>query len=125
MQINLDPGSATNRIVGYGHGFVLLNEDRFESSFVVMPETILTDWPPETVEDLAVEHLETIIELGPELIVIGTGDRQKFPDTAVLRPLIDGGIGFEIMDTRAACRTYNILMAEGRVVAAALMMVNH
>ena len=125
MQINLDPGSATNRIVGYGNGFVLLNEDRLESSFIVMPETMLTDWPPKTVEDLTVEHLETVIELGPELIVIGTGDRQNFPDLAVLRPVIESGIGFEIMDTRAACRTYNILMAEGRVVAAALMMVNH
>lgn len=124
MQINLDPGSATNRIVGYGNGFVLLNEDRFETSLIVMPETTFTDWPPETADDLLAAHLEIVVELGPELIVIGTGEQQKFPDSVVLRPVIDSGIGFEIMDTRAACRTYNILMAEGRVVAAALMMVS-
>ena len=124
MQISLDPGSATNRILGYGDGFVVVNEERFDASVIVMPETLVTDWSPQTTEDLVAEHLKTIVDLNPELIVLGTGERQIFPESSVLRPLIDRGTGFEIMDTRAACRTYNILMAEGRIVAAALLMTH-
>lgn len=124
MKINFDPGSASNRILAYGDGFVVVNEARIESSLIVMPETMVTNWLPATVDDLSTENLTTVVHLEPELIVIGTGHRQIFPPSEVLRPIIDAGIGFEVMDTRAACRTYNILMAEGRVVAAALLMTN-
>ena len=124
MQISLDPGSASNRIVGYGEGFVIVNEERFTASLIVMPEVLLTKWSPTAVEELIPAHLEAVVDLNPELIIIGTGEQQTFPASNVLRPIIDSGIGFEIMDTRAACRTYNILMAEGRVVAAALLMTS-
>ena len=122
MKINLDPGSASNRILSYGEGFVVVNEAHLETSLILMPETLVIDWPPTTVGELSAEHLAIVTDLEPELIVIGTGNRQVFPKTEVLRPIIDGGIGFEIMDTHADCRTYNILMAEGRIVAAALLM---
>ena len=124
MQISLDPGSASNRILAYGGGFIVVNEARFETSLIVMPESLITDWPPPTIDDLSSEHLSIVVHLEPELIIIGTGRDQVFPETEVLRPIIDGRIGFEIMDTHAACRTYIILMAEGRIVAAALLMTN-
>ena len=123
MQISLDPGSASNRIVEYGNDFVRVNEERFEASLIVLPETLISDWPPKAIEELRAAHLETIVNLSPELVVLGTGERQVFPDTSVLRPLIESGIGYEVMDTRAACRTYNILMAEGRLAAAGLFMI--
>ena len=123
MQISLDPGSATHRIVEYGPGFILINEQRVESSLILMPEQLVRDWPPQEFDDLRDAHLETVARLKPELVVLGTGERQRFPDSTVLRPLMETGIGFEVMDTTAACRTYNILMAEGRGVAAALLMI--
>ena len=125
MQISLDPGTSTNRIVEYGINFVVVNEQRFEASLIVLPETLISDWSPRSIVELSAAHLETVVALEPELIVLGTGTQQVFPTPEVLRPLIDNGIGFEVMDTRAACRTYNILMAEGRVVAAALLLVRH
>ena len=107
----------------YGNHFVRVNEERFDASVIVLPDTLISDWPPVAIEELQAAHLETIVKLGPEVVVLGTGQRQVFPETNVLRPLIESGIGYEVMDTRAACRTYNILMAEGRLAAAALFMI--
>lgn len=123
MQISLDAGTSSYRISGYGVGFITVNEERVERSLLVMPEQLLTDWTPESFEDLRPEHLDAVLSHGPEIVLLGTGAEQHFPDTQVLMPFFNKGIGFEVMDTRAACRTYNILMAEGRRVAAALLMI--
>lgn len=78
-------------------------------------------WPVTAFEALALEHFALIAALQPELVVFGTGPRLRFPRPEWVRPLLDARIGIESMDTRAACRTYNVLMSEGRRVAAAVL----
>jgi uncharacterized protein len=67
-------------------------------------------------------HIESLLALAPELVLIGTGQKQKFPGASILQPLIHAQIGYEIMDTGAACRTYNVLAGEGRKIVAGLIL---
>jgi uncharacterized protein len=90
-------------------------------SCVIAPQQILPDWPPQGVEELAEEHLTDLLQLDPELVILGTGEQLQFPSARLGAALIAQQIGLEVMDTAAACRTYNILVAEGRKVVAALM----
>ncbi len=93
------------------------------ASVVVTPQRLLTDWAPQHHRELEPRHLENLLVLEPELVLLGTGRRLHFPPAAVTEPLLRRGIGVEVMDTAAACRTYNFLMADGRRVAAALLMI--
>jgi len=124
MKLHLDAGTATHRIAGYGLGFVTVNEEHLRSSVIVMPENLVRDWPPRSFEELRAEHFELVAERGPEIVLLGTGAAQRFPSSDLLAPLVRRRIGVEVMDTGAACRTYNIIMAEGRAVAAALLMIH-
>ena len=123
MHIQLETGGQANLIRTYTAGRITVNQDSYAHSLIVLPGQIIADWPPQAFEQLAVAHLETLVSLGPELLILGTGRRQRFPRAELLAPLAAAGIGWEIMDTGAACRTYNILMGEGRNVAAALLMI--
>ena len=87
-----------------------------------MPDRIMADWNVQSFESLASQDIEALAALKPELVLIGTGDRLRFPDPRLLASLASARIGAEVMDTRAACRTYNILAEEGRNVAAALII---
>lgn len=107
---------------GYEAGAVLIGENRFHNSLLLSPRGITPDWPVRRAEDLEPAHFEALLALQPELIVLGTGATQVFPDPRVYTAVMDAGIGIEVMDTGAACRTYNILMSEGRMVAAALIL---
>ena len=78
-------------------------------------------WPAQNFGALEASHFETLAALGPELVIFGSGPRIRFPAPALMRVLIERGIGLETMDTAAACRTYNVLLAEGRQVVAALL----
>jgi uncharacterized protein len=110
-----------NTFTGYGEGFVQLNGERRESNLLVLPERVM-DWPPVSFEALAEAHFALIAELQPEVVLLGTGARLRFPHPRLTASLARAGIGLEVMDVQAACRTYNILMAEERVVAAALLL---
>jgi uncharacterized protein len=79
-------------------------------------------WPVARFDELAEEHFAQLLQLRPELVIFGSGTRLRFVRPALLRPLITAGIGVETMDTAAACRTYNVLASEGRMVAAALLL---
>ncbi len=92
-------------------------------SFLLLPDRLIEEWPPERFEELREEHLALLLDLNPEVALIGTGAAFRFPDPAVTAPLHAAGIGVEVMDTAAACRTFNILASEGRRVAAALLML--
>jgi uncharacterized protein len=98
-----------------------LEVETISGSFVVSPRHLLRDWAPTAIDELQAEHLEVIIELQPELVLLGTGAQLTFPDQQILVDLHRQRIGVEVMDTAAACRTYNILMTEGRFVVAGLM----
>lgn len=97
--------------------------EKLNRSAIILPTLLIRDWPPHTVAELSRPDIQQLAALTPELVIIGTGKRLQWPDRAVLTPLMEAGIGYEIMDTAAACRTYNILSYEGRVVAVALMMI--
>ncbi|WP_019571241.1 Mth938-like domain-containing protein [Thioalkalivibrio sp. ALMg3] len=109
-------------VTGYESGRVGINQFAHSRSLIVRPHELRTDWPVDSVEQLGVDHLQAILDAPPEVLLIGTGTVQQFPDRAVWRHLRSQGLGVEIMDTAAACRTYNLIMAEGRDVAAALII---
>jgi uncharacterized protein len=105
---------------GYGEGYVMVNGARHEASLIVLPER-LERWPVAGFEALAEEHFALLAALKPEVVLLGTGTRLRFPHPRLTAPLVRARIGLEVMDLQAACRTYNILMAEERRVAAALV----
>jgi uncharacterized protein len=113
------PGGV-NTITGYGEGYVLINGERRESSVVVLPDRILA-WGAESFARLSAEDFGFLKNLQAEIVLLGTGPRQRFPHPRLTAPLAQAGIGVEVMDVQAACRTYNILVAEERKVAAALL----
>jgi len=92
-----------------------------QGSLIISPRHLIRDWPPMNIDSLLMGHLDALMELQPELILLGTGPRLQFPEAKILASLHNRQIGVEVMDTAAACRTYNILMTEGRFVVAGLI----
>ena len=113
---------AGNFIRGYATGRITINEEVVATSVIVTPDRIIRDWLPHAFGDLEPGHVTRLEELQPEIIVLGTGPRLRFPDAGFTAGFLSQGIGVEIMDTTAACRTYNILLSEDRRVVAALLM---
>lgn len=123
MKLHLAQPDGTNIFTGYGEDYVEVNRQRYQRSLVVLPDRLLTDWGGGGFAALSAADFAPLAELAPEILLLGTGAVLRFPPPAVLRPLIEAAVGVEVMDTRAACRTYNILVAEGRRVAAALLLL--
>lgn len=98
------------------------NQLTLSTSFIIAPKQLKENWPPQSLAEITQEHLQAAIDLNPELIILGTGQRLEFPHPSITESLFAKGIGVEIMDTAAACRTYNVLMHEGREVVAALIV---
>lgn len=109
-------------ITGYGPGWVGVGTEKITRSVVIGSRGERIDWPGERFEDLGAEHFQALAELGPEVVIFGSGQKIRFPQASWLKPLMGKGIGIETMDTAAACRTYNVLAQEGRHVAAALLL---
>ena len=122
VKISQEQLAGKNAVTGYGAGWIEVNRSRHRASLVVSADRLVTDWPATSVEGLAPDHLAAIVEMRPEIVLLGTGAAFRFPEPALLAPLYRAGIGVEVMDTPAACRTYNILMGEGRNVVAALIV---
>jgi uncharacterized protein len=122
LKLHLSKPVEKNIFSGYGSGYVVVNNKKYENSMITMPDKIIEDWQASTVEKLTEEHFKLLIPYEPEIILLGTGATLRFPSLLVTKNLLESKIGFEVMDTNAACRTYNILMAEGRNVAAALLI---
>jgi uncharacterized protein len=110
-------------ITGRDPGVVRINNVEWRENFVLFPETGAIAWAgiPRTPEETGAAW-KTIIEYAPNIVVIGTGDKHVFPHPSLLRPLIEARIGYEVMDTAAACRTYNVLVSEGRKICAAIIV---
>lgn len=119
LQLAQTPGQKV--FTAHGEGYVMVNGERFERPVVVMPERVATDWPARDFASLEAPHFEYFLELRPEVLLLGTGGRISFPHPRLYRALIEARIGLECMDTAAACRTYNILVAEDRKVVAAIL----
>jgi uncharacterized protein len=122
MKFHLDAPGGVNLVRGYGPDGLRIGESTHVKSVIVTATTLIEGWRPASVHDITVADLEPLLGLGPEVVLLGTGPRQQFPDPQVLRMLYEQRIGVEVMDTSAACRTYNVLVAEGRPVAAALIV---
>ncbi len=122
LKLHLSQNPNQNVITGYGSGYVLINRERYESNVIVTAETVVRGWSASSETDLDEADFLPVIELAPQIVLIGSGLRLRFPKPAALKGLIFAKIGYEVMDTRAACRTYNILLEEGRNVAAALLL---
>ena len=122
MKFEREQAEGRNSFTGYGEGYVEINRTRHGTSLVVNAERLVTDWPVTSIEGLSADHMAAIVELKPEIVLLGTGAALRFPSPALLAPLYKAGIGVEVMDTPAACRTYNILLGEGRNVLAAVIV---
>ena len=90
-------------------------------ALLLSAETLVADWPPQSLDSVLEQHWDAVLELDPEVVLVGTGKRQQFPAPAVLAPFYRAGVGVEVMTTEAACRTYNVLASEDRRVVAALL----
>jgi uncharacterized protein len=122
LKLQSDPHSGANTITGYGPGYVEINQTPYTHAVLLSSDGAISEWPLKSFEELAATHFDQMVNLQPELILIGTGSRQRFPKPELLKTLISAKIGFEIMDSQAACRTYNILVGEGRRVLLALIV---
>ena len=120
MKLHASGPTAYNTITGYGDDYVTVNGQRYDSSVVVLAEKIIP-WPAQAFDTLSPENFAFLKSLGAEIVLLGTGARQRFPHPRLTAVLTSSGVGVEVMDLKAACRTYNILVAEERKVAAALM----
>jgi uncharacterized protein len=122
LKLHQDSSGALNTVTGYGADYVEINLQRHSGSIIVLPEGPVIPWPVSSFDALSAEHFAQLIEPAPEVVIFGSGERLRFPHPRLTAALAKHRIGVETMDFKAACRTYNILMAEGRKVAAALLI---
>ncbi len=122
MKLQLARAPGQKVFTAHGEGYVAVNGERFEHPVVVMPERVATDWQAHDFAGLGEPDFAYFLALQPEVLLLGTGKQLRFPHPRLYRVLLEAGIGLECMDTAAACRTYNILVAEGRKVVAAILL---
>lgn len=121
MKLVPDRSSGVLLITARETDALFVNGERHASSLILMPDQ-LRPWACRDFSAIRVADVQALADLAPALVLLGTGERQRFLPAPILRPLIDAGIGFELMDSAAACRTYNLLASEGRRVLAALLL---
>ena len=121
MKFHLQAPTA-NVVTGSGPGWVRIGTDEYRDNVVVTADGVEPGFAPGGFDGLEPNDFAALLRSSPEIVLLGTGAAQRFPRPAVVAPLIDANVGLEVMDTRAACRTYNILVAEGRSVTAALIV---
>jgi uncharacterized protein len=114
--------STGNTVTGLGPGWIRIGPQEYRKSLVLTPDTVVTDWAGSGFEGLAEADFARLLGYAPEIVLLGTGATIRFPHPRLTRALTDAQIGLEVMDTAAACRTFNILAAEGRKVVAALIV---
>lgn len=145
MKLHTDPATTLNTVTAYGEDYVEVNKIKYSHSVAFGPEGEVAEWPVRGAADITAAHLQQAAglvaapadplafldapelpglqrtERTPEVLIVGTGLRQRLLAPSLLTPLLIAGVGVEVMDTQAAARTYNILMAEGRRVVVALL----
>lgn len=120
MKMTLDGIDGHNLVTRLEPGVVGIGDREYRSSLVVCANAVIEDWPVRHVSELAA-GLDPILALQPDILVLGTGQVQDFPTPELLARIAGARVGFEVMDNRAACRTYNVLRAESRNVVLALI----
>lgn len=122
MKLHLTQAAGNQLITGYSQSSISVNHRRFEQSIIVMPNEIITDWNIDEFDELTPQSFDRLLTIKPEVLLLGTGTKHRFIHPKIIASLTQAHIPVECMTTDAACRTYNILMAEGRQVAAALIL---
>jgi uncharacterized protein len=122
MEFTREAAFEANAIVACTEGEVRLRDRAFAGSVIVTRETVQDDWRPPAPEALSIDDFAKLIALKPDVVLLGTGSRQRMPSPALYAAFAERGIGLEVMDNRAACRTFNLLLSEYRDVAVALMI---
>ena len=122
MKLHLTTAENNNLITGYGEGFIEINKKRHSQALIVLANQLILDWNAASFAELTAAHFTEIADIRPEVVLLGTGSRHRFLHPKIAQNLTEKGIPIESMTTAAACRTYNILMSEGRNVAAALLI---
>jgi uncharacterized protein len=111
-----------NTITSYRDGEIKIKDTIIRSNLIVSHDTLLPDWQPAAFDELTLSDFDPVLALEPEIILFGTGAQQRFPDIGLMTEILKRGTAFEVMETGAACRTYNVLVGEYRKVVAALLV---
>ena len=122
MDFSLDRPEGYLFVRRVGARDITLIDRALDSSFLLAPDRAIEGWPVDAADALDVSHVEAILALQPELVILGTGERQVFPEAAFMAGFLRKGIGIEVMDNAAAARTYNLLAGEGRRVVAGFIL---
>lgn len=121
MKPSPEDTAAPNTFTAYGEKHVCVNAVRHEKNIIVIKDRIIEAWTDNDFESLTIADMQILASLDAEVILFGTGRKLRFPRPELMQPLVQAKKGLDIMDTQAACRTYNLLNSEGRHVAAALL----
>ena len=121
MKLHAEKG-AGNYIQSVTPSAVLIGGTSYGGALIVSADRIVTDWRPRPIAELQLDDFQAALELDPEVILFGTGATHRFAANRLLTTIMSRGVGFEVMATPAACRTYNVLIAEDRRVVAALLL---
>jgi uncharacterized protein len=125
LKFHLNKAEGLNLFTAYGDNYVSINHQRYDNpSIMVTPDIVITDWAAPCFADLSAAHCESLLKYEPEIILLGTGKHLHFPHPSITAPIAHARIGLEVMDNQAACRTYNILVSEGRRVMAVLLHIH-
>jgi len=122
MKLQLAKTDGLNTFTAYGEGYVSVNGIRHDYNVAVLPDRLIPQWTQASFDALSVADFELLAGLDAEIVLLGTGNQLRFPRPELLRPLVEAQKGLEVMDVPAACRTYNILVSEGRKVAVGLLL---
>ncbi len=123
MKLDFDHSEGNFRITSYGPGRVVVNETVLSRSFILSPAELVSDWRPQQPGDITGQDLAPVLDMSPDIVLVGTGPSQHFLSPGITRPLLEARIGVECMDTGAACRSFMVLAGEGRRVVAAMLMI--
>ena len=122
MKFQPDHLDGVNAISRLEPGRLWVHQTAFSASVLVPWQGEVLAWPATTTEQLTESHFDAVLALAPELVLFGSGDKLRFIPPRLYRGLIERRIGFETMDTAAACRTFNVLVHEGRKVVGAMLV---
>lgn len=123
MQISREQGNDSNAITAYAAGEIRMRDRVFRASLIATREAVIEEWRPAAVEALVIDDFARLLELAPpDVVILGTGPKQRMPPPELFAAFAARRIGLEVMDTGAACRTYNLLLSEFREVALALIV---
>lgn len=123
MELHRSDSAGLNLVKLLDSGEFVVNEVLYTQSIIVTVDNVITDWSAQSVEDLSTEHFRMLAQFDPEILILGTGANLKFPDRLFFEPLVQQGCGYEVMNSRSACSTFNLLIGDDRKVVAALLRI--